>query len=573
MRKTLGILSLWSFLVGLAGCGSSPPPFDPRRLEEIQKHDIPTYPRQPLRSLATTLPNPVIEKDGKYEPAPRPRPLTRPVGPVVKLTLQEVIRRTVVNSLDIRVAGFQPAIDELRVSEEEGVYDPTIFSQFQAQRQFPQGVFPTSLSPNELLTGLLSGGVRVKTPSGGQYELRAQSERYTFSKPLGIFNQSLVRQTIWDDQVVLQVTQPLLKNFGDEVNRAKITIARNDQKTSQLDFRLAVEKQLQNVEEAYWKLFLAKRDVEIQQQLLADTDRTLDVMIRRLSTDTTMLQVAQVQSQAEQRYQTLIEAQRAVGDASDDLKQLMNDPDFLPGSGVTILPASQPVEDAINFMLVDQIDTGFHNRAELMQQIVRIDSARTVIKAAKNNLLPQLNLQGSAGIEGLGNGPGQAAKATYDAQFFDWTIGFQFEIPMGNRVAEAIYRRTVLQHIQATIEYVRLMQQVATDISKADRNLRKYWEQIDVARRSAFAARDALEEFDKIERAGAKLTPELVQLKLQFQEQFANASRQVAQTVAQYNISISALERAKGTILRYNNVVLKEEKGPSRATWEGKARK
>jgi outer membrane protein TolC len=429
-------------------------------------------------------------------------------------------------------------------------------------------VVPTTLNPNELMTQLIQTGFKVKTFSGGQYDIHFQSERYNFQKAVGIFNSALERQTIWDDQVVLQVTQPLLQNFGDDVNRAKITIARNDQKISQLDYRLALEKHIETVEETYWKLAQAQRDVEIAKKVLEDTQATLDETIHQLAGRATTLNVEQVRSQYFDRAAALIDSQRSLLNASDELKRLMSDPDYPPGSDVILLPADQPIDTAVQFALDDQVETALHNRAELMQQKVRIDSARTVIRAARNNMLPQLNLQGSVGVEGFGNGPfghNSAFDQVSEAQLFNWAFGFQFEVPMGHRVERAIYQRTLLQHLAAVLEYQRLQQQVVTDVKQAQNDLQKYWDMIDARRKSRLSAKVVLDEFDKMVKAGAAMSTELLQVQLQQQIFYANAASQEAAAIAQYNIALSTLERAKGTLLPYNNIVMKEEAGPWKA--------
>ena len=68
--------------------------------------------------------------------------------------------------------------------------------------------------------------------------------------------------------------------------------------------------------------------------------------------------------------------------------------------------------------------------------------------------------------------------------------------------------------------------------------------------------RSAIEEK---ERANEPLRPEFVQLKLDTQQRYAEAMHSEAQAIAGYNIALAQLERAKGTLLRYNNVLLQEE--------------
>ena len=61
------------------------------------------------------------------------------------------------------------------------------------------------------------------------------------------------------------------------------------------------------------------------------------------------------------------------------------------------------------------------------------------------------------------------------------------------------------------------------------------------------------------EEGGEALTPTFVQLKLDTQERLADARHNENQALANYNIALFKLEQAKGTLLRYNNVVMEED--------------
>jgi outer membrane protein TolC len=216
-----------------------------------------------------------------------------------------------------------------------------------------------------------------------------------------------------------------------------------------------------------------------------------------------------------------------VRDLSDQIKRAMNDPDFPITSAVVIVPADQPTEYPIVFNLQDQINTAMENRAELGQQQLRVDSATLVVKVAKNNLLPQLNFVGSLGVQGVGTDIPNAIDSQADLGNIGYRLGLQLEIPLGNREARAIYQRTLLQRQQAIDQYRSLIEQVS------------------------------------LEDAGDPLTQEFIQLKLQSQADLANAQSAEAEAIANYNLSIANLERAKGTLLRYNNVTMEEAPGVS----------
>ena len=67
----------------------------------------------------------------------------------------------------------------------------------------------------------------------------------------------------WENQIVLQLTQPLLQNFGNEINRARILISKNNQKVSLLDFKKQIEETTRDTEQAYWQLVQAERDLRV----------------------------------------------------------------------------------------------------------------------------------------------------------------------------------------------------------------------------------------------------------------------------------------------------------------------
>jgi outer membrane protein TolC len=113
--------------------------------------------------------------------------------------------------------------------------------------------------------------------------------------------------------------------------------------------------------------------------------------------------------------------------------------------------------------------------------------------------------------------------------------------------------------MQAIEQYRSFVEQVAVDVKINARAVDTTWDIIRSSRRSRFAAEDALTRINTRERSGEPLTPEFVQTKLQLQDTLAESLQNEAEAIANYNIALAQLEKAKGTLLRYNNVVLEEE--------------
>src|SRR5688572_12775924 len=379
-------------------------------------YDPPFNPREMGSDARVASRERIIREKAPIPTTMQSRPSTRPSvraaatqgvqgEAVVRMTLMEVIQRAVAHNRDVAVAGYEPAIEETRVVESEARFDPTFFSTLTFTDE--EVLSPSSsfvavdpFNPSGFQSLSWQNGIRQNLYSGGQAEFGYRSQRIFrdegFSSNLGV-------NPYYLNELLLRVTQPLLRDFGAEINRARITIARNNQRISVLEFRRALEEQIAAVEQAYWQLVQAVREVEIQEQLLAETIRTADIldMRRRAGADVTRVQTSQAESAVASREAVLVRARARVKDLSDEIKRRMGDPAYPGGGAVVILPAVEPLREPIRFDPAEQFDTALRTRLELGQQQIRIDSAAIAMNVAENNILPQLNLVGQAAFQGV----------------------------------------------------------------------------------------------------------------------------------------------------------------------------
>jgi outer membrane protein len=572
MSKLLGRTRCILLAVAMAGCRQYDvkiAPFNPRMAQQQERLAAKDAPLQPLRPLPTTLQSPFPDEPGEATTAPTQPSVPPATGPaigineaVVRMPLRELVHRAATNSLDVKVAAYTPAIDETRVLEAEARFDPVLFTNI--QYSLDRILAPTPENPGispglgvtsfRTYTGQL--GVRQDLESGGRVELRYEprhTRRSAFDQP-GAVN------PFWTSELALQITQPLLRDFGTDVNRARIVINRNNQRISLLDFRDALEKNISDLERAYWQLVQAEGEVRIFEELLQRTLRTGEILHQRMriGQDVGRVQMSQANSSIEQRRTALIRARARVRDLSDQIKRLVNDPELPVTSNILILTADAPLEEQIRFNLEDQINTAMENRFELGQQQMRARNAAVAASVAKNNLLPQLNLVGQVSTQGLDSSLDGAIR-DQGTDHLDYTIGLQLEIPIGNRAARAIWKRAQLQRLQAIDQYRALVEEVSFNVKIAAREVETTWETIVGTRHARFTAADALAAVEEREQNNSEqLTPEFVNRKLDLQAQLAETQRAEATAMSDYQIAISNLERSKGTLLRYNNIIMEE---------------
>jgi len=547
----------------VGGCAPDVRPFDPRTLSRTRGSMVGEPTGGALRT-GSTLPT-TLEWPNTDKPAGGPVPAD---APIVRLPLQEIIQRVAAHNKEARVAGYEPSIEETRQIEADARFDPSFFlnGTYEVQRLLsptPGTTIDPNEPPREFRTLSGQAGIRQLLPTGAQAEYNYKVQQIQQTTPPGSVTPAV--SPYYLDELQLKLTQPLLRDFGTEVNRARIVISRNNRRISLLEFRKTLEQQLFEAERSYWQLVQAEREVAIQQDLLDRSLQTYTILKNRFDAglDVSRIQVTQAGTFVESQRAVLIRAKSRVGTLSDQLKRFMNDPDFLPAGPEIILPADSPIVDRIDFELPDLIDTALDFRLELGQQILRIRTAEITQEVARNNLLPQLNFTGSLTISGIGINVGQALKDERQWDNLSSSLALELEVPLGNRAARAIYRRVELQRLQAMEQYANLVDTVQVDVKTALREVNTSWQAIGRRRLARFQAEDSLLGIQQLVEADQPLTPEFVQLQLDAQERLARAAAEEAAEITLYNTAIAQLEQAKGTLLRYNNVVMVEEPLPN----------
>ena len=189
--------------------------------------------------------------------------------PVVALSLQEAIARTVQHSLAIRVQSYDPAIKESLVHEAEANFDAVAFGKSQWSRTDEPGLAPSD-SNGENWTNTI--GIKQLLPTGTQiqastsFALRDVAGTSPITSPPG--------KSYYTANLNVQLVQPLLRGFGADVNEATIYLAQRDLRISLSQFKQQVMASVGDVEEAYLNLVLARTNVEVLERLVVASEQT-----------------------------------------------------------------------------------------------------------------------------------------------------------------------------------------------------------------------------------------------------------------------------------------------------------
>lgn len=473
--------------------------------------------------------------------------------PVVLLSLAEAIDLAVENNLSIQAAKLTPAIAQTQVTQALANFDAVFFANasYSDVTTFQPTVIGAGslvIFPIDTQTTTLGTGVRKNLISGGQASVSTDLQ----------YNQSQTSGgsvEFWDADVTLGLTQPLLRGFGSDVNRAEIVLTQNAQRADVEQLRSNLIDLCASTESAYWQLVFTKQQLLIQTRLLDRTIVDRDRLKKRADFDVNPVQLTEANSFVELRRSDVIRARQQVRLASDQLKQLINSPDIPVVDETLILPTDRPADVPVTFSLLDAVTTAMQHRPDLRIALLQIKDASVLQRVADNARLPALDLNAQINFNGQNsNNPARAYSDLAEADFVDYIVGGQFEVPIGNRGPQAFLAQRMLERQQSVINYQAQAQLVTLDVKNALRELLTSYELIGSSRASRLAAADNLRAIQAQEDAGVALTPEFINLKLQAQERLANAETQEIQSLTDYNNAIAALYQATGTLLDHNRI-------------------
>ncbi len=461
------------------------------------------------------------------------------------LTLEEVIHKTLANSYAIEVQRFNPAVEVTRLTEAKAAFDALFFTTVNHIKQDrPTG---SQLITADLQQLDMEYGFRKLLPSGAQistsYGLRRTKTSLSF-------------QTInpeYFSKIALSLRQPLLRGYGLDYNLAFIRVSRNDHLVSKWAFRREVRDLLRDVEEAYWRLLQARRDIVITARLLADFEAIYDYLQARKSFDIMPVQLEATKANLAQTRADFVAREAAVFDAEDRLVALINDPSLNLADGVEIIPTDVPMIELMSADRLAEAQIALDHRPEIHEQKLTIANAKIQIGRAKIDELPKLDVTFNYTIDGLaGNADGSFDEVTRH-KYADYFVGVEFELPIGNRGPRAARKRADLQYRQALAGLNAVIEQILLDVNVSVRALATSYDQIAP---SLEAAQSRQREVDSIIARAERKDFNTLNSELSSRQQLAAARRAMLAAIVDYNIATIDLQRARGTLLEYNHVVV-----------------
>jgi outer membrane protein TolC len=410
-------------------------------------------------ATTTTLSDPADNRGLEALPAPAAQPVegvsqettyTLPditVLPETPLDLPDALSRALSANLDVQVKTIDRDIATSVHRQARGAFNPV----FKAEADYedvhhPQNTQEFVSTGGDLL--LLSKEPRIfeennfrakvsiegKLPTGTEYELFSREgvleNTLNRTSPLSLFTPE------YESFTGITLTQPLIKNFGTNVNLAEIRIARKNKVISELELRAAMLDTVSETLQAYFDL-----SYQVEEMKLKEEERQL--AFKLVGEKRELLEKGQVSPRELNRMESALAeviedltlSRNKVFERQTKLQSLLSAGQIQPGKFTIYRPTSAVPVPVFHLEINSLLGEAYANRPEYLiaQQGAERDAIRLVY--ARNQTWPQLDIKATLGRNGLDDNLGSSYARAYDSHGSEWSVGAVFSFPLWNDAA------------------------------------------------------------------------------------------------------------------------------------------
>jgi outer membrane protein TolC len=449
------------------------------------------------------------------------------------LTINEAVRTALANNLNLRLQQEEAVRTLGAAQSEEGTFDPTLAAEAMNQEQDTTPVFlgssqqETNTEWNARLSKRMTTGTELDL-SWQNRRLETDSLFYPISP-------------IYNSGLNFGVRQPLLQGLGSEVQTAGLEAARRQAEAAafQVDNRaadLAAE-----VKNAYWELVFAWQDIEVRKLALNLAEKLRDETKEMIEVGMlAAVEIYEPESEVALRERQLIGGEWAIGLAEDELKLLLNTKDW----NSTLDPEDRPrmVVSSPDF---DQVlANALANRADIKAADLQVEAARLRMAAAKNRVLPSLDLEGGVGVGGTSDSYRNSLDNISSDPDTIWQVGIVFSTPLGNNTAKGDYHQAKASLAKARTEAEFLRQQVRRSTREVVRDVELAVKGVEAAEKTSLATLKRLEAEQEKFEVGRSTANDV----LEAQEAYAEAVSSENRVRVEYVKTLAELDRIQGII-------------------------
>jgi len=507
----------------------------------------------------------IREKIGQIKPLelhptdPNQLPPT-PIAPPEKLelSLEQCRALALENNLQLKANLINPSIAAARLSEEEAAFEWSFFAnahlsksdQPQGRAVQVDGLLLPAVGTSQIEYTQVDTGVRVPLRTGGTVTFDLTDSR---TKDLNAESDRPFDPS-YQNSLAVSISQPLLRNAGQWVNTYAIRLAAYNRDIVSARTKLDIITVLAAIDRVYWRLYAARRELEVRQQQyelsLAQLERA-----RRLveAGQRPQVEVIRAESGVAQQLEAIIVAENTLRDRERELKRVINKPGVDVQTPTVVVPTTSP--DPVHYDLEQTrlLRQAMDSRMELLELQLQLLQETDSVRLARNRTLPLASLDYTYNINGVGETRSESFDMLSNSDFVNHRLGLQLVVPLGNEAAKSRLRQAIYQKRQTLASRANREEIIKVEVLNAIDQVEANWQRILAARQNTIVNARLYEAEKREFEVGMSTSTDV----LDAQFNFANAQTSEIRALADYQISLVDMAYATGTIL-----------GAARIQWE-----
>ncbi|HPN72490.1 MAG TPA: TolC family protein [Candidatus Omnitrophota bacterium] len=464
---------------------------------------------------------------------------------VMKLSMDDCVAEALKNNSEIKVKKIDPRLrlDDVKIAGAE--FEPSLLGNYDLyySAEKSKSLFTAGESKTRVMTA--GGGIEGKIATGASYWLGMEYARNWTNSTLQTVN------PVYTAKPKVTLTQPLFRGAGIEVNEANIRIAKNSKSMSDEDFRKMVMDVVTRTKGAYYYYHLAIETRSIAKLWLERAESLYHINKARYDKGlVSSVDLLETEAAVAERNKGYIASEKDLLKAEDDLRFVTNLVDDPKVWNATIELSDAPGFSEKKIDLVTSLENAFANRPDYKAAAIGLKNRDIVVKVAKNDLLPTVDLRGSFGLNGLDDD-------SYDvfdniaANYEEWNIGAALRIPFGGG-DRAKYDKAKLEKVQALIAFKRLEQSIVLEVRDKVRKAEIQYQEVRAAEIALEKEKENYHAQQERYAAGEVSTHDM----LDYQDKLSRAELDHASSLVEYNIAVIELDKAQGLTLINNGIEL-----------------
>jgi outer membrane protein TolC len=447
------------------------------------------------------------------------------------ITLEECRAAALTNNLGLKAILVNPSIAAQVVTEEEAQYEAMLFSN--ATLTKAEGPSGLTADTQETTADL---GVSLPLRTGGTLTLEVPVARIDAD---GV-------DAVYDADARVSLSQQLLRGAGLKTNTYAIRVAMYESQITRARTKLEVIRVIAEIDRIYWRLYTARRQLEVKKNEYDLAVAQLERARRRVHAGAASeVEVTRAESGVADRTEAIIVAENAVRLQERLLKRAINRADLPVGSTIAIVPGTEPHPMRYTFDSTRLMGAATAGRMEMLELELQIAEDASTIDFTRNGMLPLLALDYAYDAGGVGGTVGDAFEEARDAQFEGHTLGVSLQVPLGNAAARSRLQRAILSRIQRLATRDARENQIREEVLDAIDVIEAGWQRVLANRqRTVLSDRTLAAEIRQFD-LGLRTSTDV----LNAQTNLANAQSAEISALADYEIAQTDLAFATGTLL------------------------